>query len=105
MTEAQARARIEHLTAADYFPELTSDEVDGLMLVAATDDPEVWNTYRAIGAGWEIKAGKVAGDFRFEEDNQSFYREQVYRACAERAKRYNRHLVTVAMTTEEGAVV
>jgi hypothetical protein len=105
MTEAEARARIERLTAADYDPVLETADVDVLMEIAATDDPEVWNTYRALGAGWEIKAGRAAADFRFEEDNQSFYREQVYRACAERAKRYNRHLVTVPMITEEGAVV
>ena len=100
MTEAEARAEIERLTAHDYDPKLETTDIDTLVAIAATDDPEVWNTKRGIASGWETKAARAAGDFRFEEDNQSFYREQVYRACKEMAKRYSRDLVQVPLTTD-----
>jgi hypothetical protein len=107
------KQQLSRLCAADYDPKLTSDELDVILESAQRPDAEgyvpgdigytvTYDMNAAIGSGWETKAGRAAADFRFEEDNQSFYREQVYRACAERAKRYNRRLVQVPMTAETG---
>jgi hypothetical protein len=49
----------------------------------------------AVSQGWETKAARAAGDFRFEEDNQVFYREQIHAHCRAQADRWNRRLVVV----------
>lgn len=106
MDETEVRATIESLCAASFEPTLETTDLD--MCVAATKindadgnspDDDAWTpTFyinRGVSKGWEIKAAKAASDFRFEEDNQSFYREQVYRACREQADRWNRQMIEV----------
>jgi hypothetical protein len=112
-TEDQIRRRIYRLTAADYDPQLTADDLDDMVQIARRADSagreygdEDWEpTYdvnAACYSGWMTKAARAAGDFRFEEDNQGFYREQVYRHCVQQAARFNRGVVAVPMTSSEG---
>jgi hypothetical protein len=109
MDEAAARARIERLTAHDVDPILDTADIDDLVGVAKSfdslgrlpTDPEwepTWDIYKAAAAGWDIKAGRAAGDFRFEEDNAVFHREQVFRHCSAMSQRYRRSAVQVPMT-------
>jgi hypothetical protein len=109
--EGTVRARIARLTAAEYDPKLESDDLDDLVGIATipdeagrnptdTDWVETYDINRAVQMGWEIKAARAAGDFRFEEDNQAFYREHVFSHCRDMAKRYNRRAVYVPVRTD-----
>jgi len=112
MDETEAKEVIGRLCAATYDPQLDNEDMDYLAEIARTpdingtdvDDPAwipTYNIKRAVAHGWETKAARAAGDFRFEDDSQSFYREQVYRACREQADRYSRDMVAVPMTSSE----
>ena len=106
MTVEEAKAQIARVCAATYDPQLDDEDLTHLVNTCkrydvdgrAPDDAEWVPTFDlnyAYAQGWEIKAGRAAGDFRFEEDNQGFYREQVYRHCRQQADRYNRRAVQV----------
>ena len=110
--EAVVRARIESLTAHDFDPVLNPADIDDLMVIAKRqdengnnpDDPEwepTWAVRAAVRQGWEIKAARASAGFRFEEDNQGFYREQVYRACREMADRYKSQMVAVEVVSAQ----
>jgi hypothetical protein len=104
--ETKARNRIRRLCAADHEPILTDADVDDLVEMARRPDVNgvmptedgwipTFDIFYAVSSGWDTKAANAAGDFRFEEDNQVFYREQVVAHCLAMAKRYNRRMVVV----------
>lgn len=101
MTETEARARLERMVAPTLAPVLSYADVSDLMSVARRPDINgvlpsetgwvpTWDLDAAAAAGWEIKAGRVASEFAFSEDGQSFRREQVHAACLNMAKLYRR---------------
>ncbi|RPH37052.1 MAG: hypothetical protein EHM90_00445 [Chloroflexi bacterium] len=109
------RARVMRLTAYDYEPMLTPDDIDDLVTLAQRadengrdPDEDDWEpTYdltAAVASGWETKAARASGDFRFEEDNQAFYREHVYQHCRKQADRWGRGMVAVPVVGYQGPV-
>jgi len=106
LSEVEVRERIKRLCAAAYDPELDDGDVDILVrqakmpdlygrMPADVDWEATWDINYAVMTGWDIKGAKAAGDFRFEEDQQVFYREQVARHCQAMSKRYNRRAINV----------
>lgn len=105
LNEQRFRARVRRLTAYDYEPKLTDADIDDLVEMSRRPDAlgrlpsetgwiPTYDLAVAVSNGWETKAARAAGDFRFEEDNQVFYREQVADHCMKMAKRWNRRMVT-----------
>lgn len=99
MIEGEAHEILSAMVAAESEPTLAGHELD-LLLDAArradTDGVEItdatWTaTYdlnAAAAEGWRMKAGKVAGQFSFTTDGQTFQRAEMYKACLEMAQRY-----------------
>lgn len=99
-TEGEFRAWLEARVQAAAFPELTPDEIDTCVVKARRIDSdglfygddgwtETWDDAAAEQAGWELKAAKVAGDFSFSSDGQSFQRAEMhahFTAMADRAR-------------------
>lgn len=55
------------------------------------DDPDwvgAWDWNYAAGRGWDLKAGKVAGDFSFSADDASYSKDTVMQKCLEMAQTY-----------------
>lgn len=103
MEAADARERLESMVAASSSPTLTTAEVDQLMLIAARPDgdgllPDAggWSgTYdlnAAAAEGWRWKAAKVAGDFTFATDGQTFNRSDMVKACQAMALTYSKRV-------------
>lgn len=101
LASTQARDRIARFTNATEYPELDADDLDELVMLARRSDADgvhfsdtdwtpTYDVYAAAALGWEIKAGKAAGDFRFAEDGQSFSREQVFEHCMQMAKTFRK---------------
>ncbi len=95
-----ARSRIARLTDAASHPELHRDDLDELVRLARRPDPNgvppsdtawapTYDINAAVAAGWEIKAGRVAGDFGWAEDGQMFRREQIYQHCMAMVRHYS----------------
>ena len=106
MTRASCKTTITNLCAAEFDPKLADADLEWLVDESripdetgySISDPlyeETFDAYYGVMRGWELKAARAAGDFRFEEDNQVFYREQVAQHCMNMAKRYNRRLKVV----------
>lgn len=58
-----------------------------------TDDPEYVETHdlnRAAGAGWRLKAAKVATDYTISVEGRTLNREQMYENCIKQAQAYER---------------
>ncbi|MBA3587305.1 MAG: hypothetical protein H0W41_06685 [Chloroflexi bacterium] len=98
-----ARIRLESMTAWDQEPTLTIDEVYALVEIAARMDPYAltplddgwtgtYNFNAAAAEGWRWKAGKVAAEFDFATDQQSFYRTGKYKACMAMAEHYQKRV-------------
>lgn len=94
------RERIERLTQASSYPELDDTDIDELLRLARRTDTDgvlpsesgwvaTYDVNAAVSLGWEWKAGKAAGDFRFSTDGQAFNREQVFAHCMAMARRYS----------------
>jgi len=68
---------------------------DGVTYTEAGSAPweGTWDLNAAAAEGWRWKAGKVAGNFTFSTDNQSFDRVQVKDACLEMARMYGNRVV------------
>lgn len=104
MTEAEARARLERMIAADIDPVLTVDEVDDLLLMAKREDSEGlapsdddWEPTFALDAaaaeGWRWKAGRTVPRYGVTLDTESLQRQQVYAHCMSQANNYARRVV------------
>jgi len=112
LTETEARERLGRLCAADHDPTLDTTDLNDCLTQAKRSDPmgrlpdedgyeATWDMRYAASLGWELKAARAAGGFRFEEDTQVFYREQVFNHCEEMAKRYRRGASLVALVNTE----
>lgn len=99
MDEPTAMARIESMVAASSAPALDSGQLDELLVIARRPDSngllpsdENWagayDLNAAAAEGWRWKAAKVAGEFGFSSDGQSFNREQAHAACIAMAEHY-----------------
>lgn len=108
MTEAEARGRIERMTASTTDPVLTTADVDQLVSIAKTTDPAglestdtgwvpTWDLARAAKNGWEWKAASTTGHFNFGADGQSFDREQVHAHCIAMVRHYSRGVGSVTL--------
>ncbi len=103
MTEAEAQARLERMTAASSVPTLDAAEISDLLAMSRTVDsaglaPSDANwtpTYelnRGAAEGWRWKAAKAAGDYDFKTDGQDFSRSQVLDHCERMAAMYARRI-------------
>lgn len=101
MTEAEALATIERLTAADREPVLDPDTIDELVDLArradafgrspaSADWTPTFDVNAAAAEGWERKAGLAAGDFDYSDDAGSYSRQQVYEMCKRQAETYRK---------------
>lgn len=105
MTEAEARARLERMTAAGSDPVLSGDELDDLLAMCrladaagrAPADPDwapTWDLNRAAAEGWRWKAGKAAARFDADTDGTRLSRSQITEHCLAMAAQYARRVVT-----------
>ena len=80
-------------------PVLTSDELIMLLACSKTldsnqrgpTDPGYITTYdlpMAVASGWELKAAKVAGDYKESHEGLTLERQQVYEHCIDMAKKW-----------------
>jgi hypothetical protein len=101
MDAALAWSRLRDMVQASSAPSLSDAEVESLLHQArradtyglapnATGWTPSYNLNAAAAEGWRRKAGKVAGEFDFSTDGQSFSRSQQYRACLDMAAQYAR---------------
>lgn len=59
---------------------------------AGTEWTGTYNLNAAAAEGWRWKAGKVAGDFTFASDGQSFNRADMVKACQMMAQTYRNRI-------------
>jgi len=94
-----AKARLRILTDATGRVPLTDEELELCLADAAVvdadgrtvDDPAwagAWDWNYAAGRGWDLKAGKVAGDFSFSADDASYTKDVVMAKCLQMAQTY-----------------
>lgn len=107
--EATARTLLERAVAWDSAPELTSDEIDDLLILAESVDDDDATVYagndlnRAASVGWQWKAGKVAGYFTTAlPEGMKFNREQVYEHCLTQSAGYAIGSLSVLGTSLSG---
>lgn len=111
MNEAEALNSLARMCAHDYEPLLSPDDLSDLLTTARRPDKNgklpsedgwepTWDLNAAAAAGWDTKAARVASNYRFEEDTQVFYREQVFTHCQKMAARYRRGMVQVPYGSE-----
>jgi len=100
LTEAEARADIERMTAFSAEPALTTAEVGRLVALAKRVDAAglkpgtvgwtpTWDRYASVAEGWRWKAAKVAGQFSFSADGGRIDKAEIRRACLEMAQHYS----------------
>jgi hypothetical protein len=108
IADETALARLRRMSASDTDPALTDEELNDILALSRIpdtegrlpldDDYEVRYDFNfAAAQAWDTKAGRCSDGFRFEEDTQVFYREQVFRHCQAMAKRYRRGAVLVPL--------
>lgn len=114
MTESEARARLQSMTAWDAVPALTADEVEELLVIARRPDEDgllpsddewtgTWDLRYGAAEGWRWKAAKTAGAYAFSSDGQSFSRSEMNAMCLEMARQYGKSgIVSVAVGTLAG---
>lgn len=94
-----ALSRLRLLTDATGRVPLTDAELELCLADAAVvdtdgrlvDDPAwvgAWDWNYAAGRGWDLKAGKVAGDFSFSADDASYSKDTVMQKCLAMAQTY-----------------
>jgi hypothetical protein len=99
VSEAEAYEALRAMVAADSDPVLSEVEVERLLLIARRADVDgreitdaawvpTWDLNAAAAEGWRNKAGKVAGQFSFATDGQTFNRVQMVEQCREMARLY-----------------
>ena len=69
-------------------------------LDALPTPPAPWEAGRVLTSA--VPPGTAVLDFRFEEDNQSFYREHVYQHCRKQADRWGRGMIAVPIVGYQG---
>lgn len=105
MTEAEALARLERMTAASEEPVLSSEELTDLLNLSKTVDSwgvapgedgwsPSWDLNRGAAEGWRWKAAKVASRFQFTTDGASYHREQVMQHCERMSLTYRRKILS-----------
>lgn len=93
--------RLRLMVAADTDPELSAEDVDVLLDLAARQDsagrePSAvgWTPTYALGyaaaEGWRVKAGRVANRVDLQGDDTRLARNQLFQACMQMATRYDR---------------
>lgn len=103
MTETEAWESVAAMVAADSEPLLTDLEVAYLVELGRRPDSDgllpddvgwsgAYNLNAAAAEGWRRKAGKVAGQFSFTTDGQTFHRAEMYKACLDMAQHYANRL-------------
>lgn len=101
MDEAEARQRLERMTAHDREPTLAVADVDDLVAMAKRPDADgllptdagwtpTWELNAAAAAGWNWKAGKATADFDFSDDAGSYSRQQVFEMCKAQEDSYRK---------------
>lgn len=104
MTESEALELLEVMVAWDKVPTLTAFEVGRLVERARRVDTDgllpsdtgwtgTYDLNWAAAEGWRWKAAKVAGDFSFSTDGQTFNRVEMVRECRAMAEMYGRRVV------------
>jgi hypothetical protein len=104
MTEEQAIARLEVMTASSVDPVLSETEIGMLLDMCrladaddnAPDDADwtpTWDLNRAAAEGWRWKAGKAAARFDFSADGAKFDRSQIVMHCERMAAQYARRIM------------
>lgn len=104
MEAAEAQELIESMTAWDSVPALTAGQVALLVERARRPDSDgllpsesgwtgTYDLNAAAAEGWRWKAAKVAGDFTFSSDGQSFNRHEMNQACLDMATMYRNRVV------------
>lgn len=89
-------------------PTLEAAELAALEALAARPDSqgrlptaEDWTpTYDyawAVAEGWKIKAAKVAGNYAFSDEGQSFQRDQVYQHCIQQEQAWRARCVSCSV--------
>lgn len=92
MEAARAQELLESMVAWDQEPTLTADQVTSLLQTAGRRDSDglapsdadwagIYDLNAAAAEGWRWKAAKVAAEFDFLTDQQSFHRSQKREAC------------------------
>lgn len=109
MDEDTARDRLKSMVGWDQTPTLDAEQVEALLDYArridssgiaptATGWTATFDLNSAAAEGWRWKAAKVAGEFNFGADGQTFDRSQMSEMCLGMADRYQRRvLVSVRM--------
>ena len=101
MDDAEARQRLERMTAAASEPTLDAGALDDLVAIAKRPDVDgllptdagwtpTWDLNAAAAAGWTWKAGQVAGDFDYSDDAGSYSRGDVFAMCERMAEHYRK---------------
>lgn len=114
MDEPTARDHLAAMVAAESEPALDDDELDMLVDLArradsdgrAPDDDDwspTWDLNAAAAEGWRRKAAKVAGEFGFAADGQTFQRHQAHAMCLAMEERYRRRVAGSVTTTSTAA--
>lgn len=88
---------VKALCPPDAEPKLTDDEIATAIIAntfvpLADDDPAdepFPDIYAAVHDCWMLKAGKVAGDYDFDEAGMRDSASQVHAQCLKMADRYN----------------
>lgn len=99
MTEAEAQARLERMTANTVEPTLDAAEITDLLSMSrlcdaaglaptATGWAPTFDLSRGAAEGWRWKAAKVSPSFTFSTDGQQFTRSQIYDHCIAQAAEY-----------------
>ena len=105
MNEAEAQARLKRMTDATSDPVLTTDDLADCLAMSklvdanglAPSDPSwtpTWDLNRGAAEGWRRKAGKLAMQFDFDADGQSFRRSQAVAHCERMAEQYRRKIIS-----------
>lgn len=104
MDVSEAQELIESMTAWNSAPTLSEDQIDLLVQRARRPDSDgltpaesgwtgTYDLNAAAAEGWRWKAAKVAGEFTFASDGQSFNRSEMAKACLEMSKMYRDRIV------------
>lgn len=98
-SETDVRLLIARMTDASTDPQLSSEDLDDLIGVAARADEdglyrgddgwtETWDVNAAAAEGWRRKAARAVAKFDFAEDSQRFSRAQIFQHCKEQERSY-----------------
>jgi hypothetical protein len=99
MTEAEARARLQRMIAADQEPVLATPDIDDLVAIAKRPDSNdvipsdpawipTWNLNAAAAEGWLWKAGKCSPNYSFAVDAEQSSQSDVFAHCMAMHEKY-----------------